>query len=154
MKLFRKVVDERQEQELKRIESGAYYVFLFGLGISILVQRIIFDFDITHIAGELIVLIIGATWAMIGYIRRGIWDYFTKPGVKTYSIYSAVAGIIYGVLGYFRSDVSFLDFLPTFAIRFLWFFVIMFLIIAFTGTIVKMRAKKLQQKYNDEDIKK
>jgi hypothetical protein len=151
MKLFRKVVDERQEQELKRIESGAYYVFLFGLGISILVQLIMFDFDITHIAGELIVLFMGVAWAMIGYIRRGIWDYYTKPGIKSYLICSTIVGLVYGILGYFYSGISFSDFLPTFALRFLWFFVIMFLMLSLLGTIIKMRAEKLQKENEDDN---
>ena len=150
MKLFRKVVDEREEQETKRIESGAYYIMVFALGISVFIQVIIFNFDIAHVAGEIIVLLIGVTWALAGYIRRGIWDNFTRPGVKSYLVYSTIVGIVYGFIGYFRSDISVLNFMPTFAIRFLWIFVIMFLILTFYGTIIKMRTKNLQQIY-DED---
>jgi small neutral amino acid transporter SnatA (MarC family) len=88
MKLFHKLLDERQEQETMRIERGAFYVIFFALAISILVQLMVFNLDITHIAGEIIVLFMGAAWALAGYIRRGIWDNFTKPGIKSYLIYS------------------------------------------------------------------
>ena len=135
-----------------RIESGACYVIILALGISVIVQIIVFDFDIIHIAGEMIVLLIGVAWALIGYIRRGIYDNFTKPGIKSYIAYSAVVGIIYGILGYFRFDSSFSDFLPILAFRFLWLFVIMFVMLSLIGSIIKMRTKKLQQKYEEDDI--
>ena len=73
MKWVRKIVDEREELEIMRIESSSYYVFLFGLGIAIVVQSFVF-WSFEHVIGELIILLAGVGWAMVGYFRKGVWD--------------------------------------------------------------------------------
>ena len=85
MKWFRNLTDEREELELRRIESGAYYVFLLGLDIAIIVQFIIYGISFEHVIGEIIVLLAGVAWVMVGYIRRGIWDLKQNPVQKPMS---------------------------------------------------------------------
>lgn len=153
MKLFRKVVDERQELEMMHIERGAFYVMVFALAIGILIQIFALDFDFTHVAGEFIVLLIGTVWAFIGSIRRGSWDYFTKPGMKAYLIYSIATGLIFGLVApltrYFRYGAPLMDCLRVFAKNFIILFMIAFLTLLLFGTIAKKRQEKLQQKHGD-----
>ena len=156
MKLFRKVLDERQEQEIMRVERTAFWVIFFSLWISVLIQLIVFDFDITHIAGELAVGLIGAIWILIGNFRHGTFDYFTKPGVKAYILYSSIASVTYALLlplrNYIQYGIYFWDSVfRTFAGRFFSFFVFMFVLLSIFGTVSKMRAKKLQKKYEDDN---
>ena len=156
MKLFRKVVDERQEHEMMRIERGAFWVMFFTLWLSVLVQLIVLDSGITYIAGEVIAGLLGAIWLLVGCIRNGFYDYYAKPGLKVYFLYSTVAAFIYAILLPLRNHIQYnIPFwgsvMQTFTIRFLSFFVIMFLAQASIGIIIKSRSKKLQQKYEDSE---
>jgi len=154
MKLFRKIVDERQELEMMRVERGSFWVMLLALVVAILVQLFALGYDFEHIAGEFIVLVIGAVWSTAGYLRRGSWDYFTKPGVKTYALYSLAAGIIFGLVApltrYFRYGAPLLDCLRVFVINFTSVYILAFLTLLLLGTITKKRQKKLQQEYKED----
>lgn len=154
MKNFRKIVDERQEKEMMQIERSGFWIMLFILAGSILVQLIAFDINLLHIAGESVAIIIGCMWIMIGFIRRGLWDYFSKPGTKSYVIYSVTAAFLIGSvlsLPYLRSDISLWSFMQMFAVRFLGFSVLGFLVLSLYGIVVKTRMKKLQEEYEDEN---
>lgn len=154
MKLFRKVIDERQELEMMRVERSSFWVMFVGLAVVITAQVFAFNFDFEHIAGESVVLIIGVAWALIGYIRRGSWDYFTKPGMKSYVLYSIAAAVIFGTFAplkrYLRDGASLTDSLLLFAINFVFLFILVFVSLFLVGTITKKRQNKLQQEYMDE----
>ena len=155
MKWFRKVVDEREELELRRIESSACYVFIFGLGIAIIVQLLAFEMNFEHVVGELTILLIGVGWAMVGYFRKGIWDYRTKPGIKAYVGCSFITALSYVILStlarYFRSEIDFIDCLKYAAVNSIFIFSAVFLVAALFGTITKQRRKKLEQRSEDTD---
>ena len=155
MNWFRNVVDEREDLEAKRIESGAYYVFLFGLGIAIIVQSFIFGISFENVVGELIILLIGVGWAMVGYFRKGIWDYRTKPGIKVYVGTGFVTALVYVIIStlarYFRSEADLLTSLKYAAIGSITIFFVVFIILALVGTITMQRRKKLEQKFEDAD---
>ena len=151
MNWFRKVIDEREELEIKRIESGAYYVFLSGLGIAIVVQVFMFE-SLQYVAGELIVLLAGAGWAMVGYFRKGIWDCRTKPGMKSYIGYSLFFTLVYGIIILvmrFLSGADMLTSLRFAAINSIVMFFALFLLFALLGNIIKWRRKKLEQEFDD-----
>ena len=151
MNWFRKVVDEREELEIKRIESGAYYVFLSGLGIAIVVQAFMFE-SLLYVAGEFIILLAGAGWAMVGYFRKGIWDYRTKPGMKSYIGYSLFVTLVYGIIILVMRFLSGADILASLrfaAINSIVMFFALFLLFALLGTIIKWRRRKLEQEFDD-----
>lgn len=153
MKLFRKVIDERQELEMMRVERVSFWIMFFSLIIAIFVQLLVLGFDFEHVAGEFIILLTVAVWATIGYTRCGAWDYFTKPGMKSYVIYSLGGGFIFGLMvpltWYFKYDTPLLSCLLTFAINFAILFPLLFLTLWLVGSIVKKRQEKLQQEYED-----
>ena len=155
MKWFRKVVDEREELELRRIESSACYVFIFGLGIAIIVQLLAFEMNFEHVVGELTILLIGVGWAMVGYFRKGIWDYRTKPGIKVYAGYCFIAALVYVILStlarYFRSEADLLTCLKYSVINSIIIFSVVFLTLTLFGIVTKRRRKKLEQKFEDAD---
>ena len=154
MKWFRKTVDEREELEIMRIESSAYYVFLFGLAIAIIVQ-VYASGSIEYVVGELIVLLAGVGWAMVGYFRKGIWDYRTKPGIKSYFGYSLIAALTFGILillaRLFLSGEDLLTSLRYFFFYFIIIFSALFLTMALYGNITKRRRKKLEQQFDDTE---
>ena len=155
MKIFRKQIDERQDLELMRIERSGFYVILFALAASILIQAFFFDISLQHIAGESIAILLGACIVMFGYIRRGLWDHFSKPGIKSYLLYSIPVAIIYGLMPLrTHQELPIPELLQLLSFRTLSSFTIMFLLLSLTGKIIKMRAKKLQEDYSDKEDKK
>lgn len=157
MKLFRKVIDERQELEMMRVERVGFWLLYLGLAVAIVVQIFVVDvadFNFADIAGEFIVLIFGCVITLIGHIRRGSWDYFTKPGMKSYLIYSAVVAFIVGTFmplaRFFRQGISFSDSLLVFVTNFAMMFLVSFLLLWLLGSATKRRQKKLEQESEKE----
>jgi len=154
MKIFRKIVDERQERELMRIESIGFHVVIAVLTVSIVVQLFILNTGVYHVIGETVALVIGALWSMMAGVRRGLWDYFSKPGIKTYISYSLIVSFITSIIMTLPGlwvEASFGELAHFFVTRFLGLSVFGFLVFSFYGTLSKMRMKKLQQEYADED---
>jgi hypothetical protein len=152
MKLFRKVVDEREELEMMRVERTSYYVTFAALLIAIIVQNVLYDFELMPIAGEFIALIAGAVWMCIGFVRRGIWDYHTKPGMKTYLVYSLLGALVFGslmpLMRYLADGMTLQLVLPIFAINFVSIFALIFVTMLIYGESVKRRRKKLDEKFD------
>lgn len=155
MKLFRKVVDERQELEMMRIDRSAFYVTFGVLSIVCTVQIFAMDFDFTHVSGEFFALVIGGVWLLIGYIRSGLWGNFTEPGMKSYLLFSAAGAFVFSIpiplRLYFRYKSGLADCILAFGLQFIIIFVAGFLVMAFTGSIIKKRREKLQMKFTDDE---
>ena len=154
MKWFRKVVDEREESELRHIESRAYFVFVLGLGIAIIVQSLV-GMSFEHVLGEFIVLLVGVGWVMAGYFRKGLWDYRAKPGIKAYVGTGFFTALIYMIIStsarYFRSETELLICLKYAAVNSVIIFSAVFSVTMLFGTVTKRRRKKLEQKFEDSD---
>jgi len=154
MKRFRKVVDERQELELLKIGNSSFIVMLISLIIVMIVQMFIFNFELKYLAGYFIVLIIVAIWVVACSIKRGAWEFYTKPGMKSYILYSLVFGIgfslLFTVLWYFRHEISLAHAFRFFVIIFAIISIPMFIIYVILGVIIKKRQQKLQQNFDDD----
>ena len=155
MKMFRKILDERQELEAMRVERGTCWFFFFGLMAAMIVQMFFFGDDFARTAGELVVFVVGCTWMTVGYIRRGIWSYFSTPGMKSYILYSIAVGVIFGpippLMRYFREDAPFSNCLRSFAIDFIVIFILSFILMLLFGAVTKARQRKLQKKYDNDN---
>lgn len=154
MKLFRKIVDERQELELMRIERSSFWVMFFALFAAMLLQSILPDFNIKHIIGEITVLFIVAVWMVTKEIRCGAWDYFTNPGMKAYIVYSLIGGFSGGsivALMYYSKSAPFNVCLKMFSITAIIAFLLCFALLLLAGTAVKRRRELLQQESDAEE---
>jgi len=155
MKFFRKVTDERQNLEAMRVANVAVWIAIIGLAIVSIVQLMAFGFDITHIAGESIVFCVVITYMIIRYYRLGIWDFYSKPGIKSYFIYSLGVMLIYTGISfswrYFGNGASVLDSLLAVAINGMIYSTAVFVVLALIGTLTKKRQKKLTERYADDD---
>jgi len=144
MKLFRNILDERQNLEAMQIQRIGFWIVELGLLAAVIVQ-LIFDAKDTHVAGEFIVMLAGAIWMGIGYFHRGIWDAFTRPGTKSYIFYSVVTGIICGIIlspptMYLRLG-SLLSYLFIFALNFIIIFAVTFILELLYGKVIKAQKK-------------
>ena len=158
MKLFRNLLDERQKLETMRVKSIGFVIVFFGLLVAIIVQGLFLGSKFTHVAGEFIVFLVGGIWATIGYIRCGIWDEFTKPGMKSYIFYSLSGGIIVGFAvsfaQYYRHspyNMPLLYYLQIFAREFAITFALILIVSLLVGVVTKARQRKLLRKYEDDN---
>jgi len=154
MRFFRKVVDERQELEMMRVESVGFRVLIFGLAGSIMIQLLFFNIAPRDVLSEVIVLFIGAGIIAVCSIWRGLWSKYSKPRLKSYVINSIAVGFAYGVVVVFvriQHELSFGELAQIFVVSFLGFTVFMFVIYALLGTITKMRSKKLEQEHGEDE---
>ena len=78
----KKVVDEREQMEMFRIEHYMYWFTFWALLISILVQLIFMDALFRQVAGEWTVFLLMAAGLLIGELAGGHFDYNTRPGWK------------------------------------------------------------------------
>lgn len=156
MKLFKKIVDERQELELLRIERIGFWVLFWGLVIAVHVQLFLDDFDFRHIAGEFILLIIAAIVVVAGCIRKGLWSYSTNPTVKSNIFYSLAGALVFGafsvLMRYKRSGIEIVD-IGGFAIAFLIQTIIIFsagfILLTICGAITNKRKAKIEASLDD-----
>ena len=92
-------LDEMQEQKLLHIEKNGFWFAFWALGISIIVQMILFKGEAaSHIAGEWLVFMCMCVYQVAACLRAGIWDRRLKPDAKTNAIISVIAGLATAVI--------------------------------------------------------
>lgn len=158
MKRIKKIVDERQEKELLRIEHVTFWCIFWTLFISIIVQTVILQAPLAQVAAEGIILMICCIGVTAGCIKKGQWDYFTKPGPGSYLFYSLISSFIGSVIFaaglYIRNEMmkNYPLILLLFAlIVFGVIFALTYSVIALSGYAVKKRRQKLEKKYSDKE---
>ena len=93
-------LDERQEQALLHIEHTGCWIAFWGLLLAILIQLIVYGFDLQVLAGEWIVFMVLCFYISFACMRRGIWDRRLKPNAKTNLIASLAAGVLSGAVSF------------------------------------------------------
>jgi membrane protein DedA with SNARE-associated domain len=157
MKKFKKVIDERQEMELYKIEHLAFWVVYWLLLGAIIIQATFMGAPFIEWAFEWFIFMIASVATLIGCYKKGQWDYYTKPTVKTYLFYSlagsAIFTVVYTIASYFNNDYLKNDLLALFMIAlvlFVFLFMIIFALLAAFGLMTKKRQAKLAQEFDEE----
>ena len=100
MKLYlktRNVFDEREMQEMYRIEHRGLWAMYTLLCASVVVQ-LLFGADMAQMAGEMAVIFIVSVGMIIAYARRGIWDPDGRPSTRGNALYAAISAVGVGVV--------------------------------------------------------
>ena len=109
MKERKSNLDERQEQALLKIEHNGCWLAFWGLLIAMVVQLIVYGFDMKLLAGEWIVFMALCLYIWSSCLKQGIWDRQLKPDRKTNLLASLVAGLAFGALMFFSNWKNFPD---------------------------------------------
>lgn len=159
MKGFKKIVDERQEQELRKVESIGFWAVFWGLIVAIHVQ--IFtaadpEILLRQVAGELAILLLGAVVVLAGCVRKGVWSYRLKPDAKTNLLASLAAAILFSAISTLRLKITYPSVqsitLPvTFLITFASIFIMCFIALTIFAAIIKKRSAKLESSFDEND---
>ena len=96
------LLDEMQEQTMRKIESRGFYVLFIGLFIAMGVQGLMEDGG-GQIAGEFIVSMIGALYVVLASIRQGIWDRHMTTSTGAVLFSSLLAGFCVGIFTFVRN---------------------------------------------------
>lgn len=98
-------LDEMQEQKLLKIESRGYWLAFWGLGLSLLIQQIIYGpgEGMQYMAGEWIVFMAIAIYLSVACMKAGIWDRKLQPTFKDNLLMSIGGGLIGGIVMFFAS---------------------------------------------------
>lgn len=158
MRIFRckKVVDEREEMEMLRVEHYMFWFAFWALLVSIFVQLLVMGADFSQIAGEWTVFMLMAVGTVLGELKGGHFDYTSRPGFESYLRYSAAAGVaVMGMTlfqgiseGYYQEP---LDAVLPLLITGIFTAGVTFLCLAAAGTFVKHRRRKLEEEFDEED---
>jgi hypothetical protein len=158
MKKIKKIVDERQELELLKIEHICFWIVFWALCISIIVQSIILEVSFRQFAAEWIVFMIMCTGVLIGCVKKGVWDYYTEPSMKTYLFTSLAGSAVFSVLfaiskyvnnDYLKDDISMLLLITL--ILFIAIFIAIFTLSAIIGKLVQRKRKLYEQQYGSDE---
>lgn len=154
-KIFAKKVDERQEMDILRVEHYSFYLMYFLLVIEMIIQGIILN-EGDKIFGEWIVFMVVSAFALIGWIRKGVWSYQSRkvPGIKSYIWYSLIAGVVGGILGYcggLRWNAGGLALMANIIIVAGFSFGLAFIAFLIVGSIARKREKKLELEAAEEE---
>ncbi len=154
--LFAKKVDERQEMDLLRVEHNSFYLMYFLLLIEMVIQGVILDGG-DKIFGEWIVFMIVSAFALVGWMRKGVWNYQHRkvPGIKSHLLASLAAGVFGGILGFCgglkRSPGNIPAIMMLVICTAAGTFAATFVICLIGGVIARKREKKLEMEAIEDD---
>lgn len=155
MKKIKKVVDERQEIELLKIEHVGFWIMFWGLCISIIVQTMFMKSTFREFGAEFIIFMISCIIFLIGCIKKGQWDYYTKPCMKTYLMTSIIGTVSFSIIFAISNHIMYKTkglFLAAATLIFAAsIFALIFILMIITGKLIIHQRKKLEQEFNDEE---
>lgn len=148
---MKKIVDERQELELLKIERTGFWILYIALAVDIISKILLLNVSPKQLIGENIAFMAGSITIIIGCAKRGLWDRYSRPGFKSYLIYSLAGSVIFTA---FIGAVLLMRDVPhaiTAAVIFgVSIFVILFVVLALMGVYTKKRNNKLDKEYGDD----
>lgn len=99
MKLFKTEADERQKNELYRIEHLGFWLMYWLMFGAIFIQAFFVEGGFRVFAAEFIIFMSVSLFVLIGCIWRGVWSLHSRkiPGVKKYLMWSLAAAVFLGI---------------------------------------------------------
>lgn len=144
-----KLIDERQEVELLKIEHIGFWFMYYALLSLILVQEMFFLVPLEDMIPEYILFGIGTVTVSIGSARKGIWTRRSKPDMKNYLLSSFSAALLAGFLlmAFLAAQGS--DYVLMIG-AFVATFGVTFILVWLLGIYTKLKQAELEKRF-DED---
>lgn len=155
---IKKIVDERQELELLKIEHVVYWIVFWGLFISLIIQSMFMDVPFQQYLPEFVIFMVSCVGILIGSVRKGQWDFYTRPTMKTYVITAAVGSLVFGIINgvarylrleFFKDKILML--VLTTVIMMVFLFAAIFVLSVLVGNMVKKKRERLAKEYGDDE---
>lgn len=104
--LFAKAWDERQQQDYRRINSGAYNILWGLLLLAILAQVLLFPREPLRWLPEMGIFLLINLYTGIRYYRAGLWSATGQPSRRQSVLGSLAAALILTLLSLLRMALS------------------------------------------------
>ena len=105
LKKGKPVLDEREMQEMYRIEHRGLWL-MYGLLCAAVVIQMIMGAPLAQMAGELIVVLTVSVVMIVSNARHGIWDENARPSVRGNAQTALLAGaVVAAVVSMMKRDV-------------------------------------------------
>lgn len=91
------VLDEREMQEVYRIEHSGLWL-MYALLCAAVVVQLLLGAGMAQMAGEMIVIGVTSVVMIAAYARRGIWDTDARPSVRGNAVYALLAALAVAVV--------------------------------------------------------
>ena len=126
-------------------------MLFFALAADLAVKTLFFQVPFRDLIGENIAFLAGCFTILAGCMKRGLWNYSSKPGLKNYLLSSLTGTLISSLL--FLASLVYRD-IPHAGYAALIFaisiFILMFATLAAIGEYTKKKQAKLEREYEDE----
>lgn len=149
---MKKIVDERQELELMKVERSGFWVLYAAVALDIIFKIIFLGFSPEPLIGETAAFALGSLVILIGCARRGLWNYHAVPTLRGHLLYSTVFSAAFGILFFaavYSKNSKYA--LPAALIFTIFIFIIMFITLFLLGKYTLKRQEKLSKDFSDED---
>lgn len=148
---MKKIVDERQELELMKVERAGFWILFLALAADILIKVLFLGVPVRSLIGENIAFIAGCVTIIIGCTKRGLWTYYSAPCLKDYLVHSIGGTLIFSLLLmaalFLKGARHVLSLTAVFAVI---IFTVMFAVMALMGEYTKKKRDRLEKEYEDE----
>lgn len=91
------VLDEREMQEMYRIEHAGLWL-MYGLLCAAVLVQLLMGAPIAQMAGELVTVIVTSIVMVIANVRHGIWDQSSRPSLRGNAACALGAGVFVAAL--------------------------------------------------------
>lgn len=91
------VLDEREIQEMYRVEHFGLWL-MYGLLCAAVLVQLLAGAPLVQMAGEFAVVIVTSVAMVIANVRHGIWDTDSRPSMRGNAGYSLGAGVCVAVI--------------------------------------------------------
>lgn len=156
-KYLKKKIDERQEADLRRVESYGYWIAFWLLLTSVLIKSVILSRPKAEWFTEWIIFIILAVYGIASFARIGVWTEFsTKPTLRSSAVSSLLGSLGFSVLFTFGSwlksgkAMEWNMLLVLFVSWLAGLFLVLFVTFLALMWVYKARDRRLQKKMDEE----
>lgn len=139
------ILDERQEQTLRKLESRGFWLLWWGLLAIILLQGAMGK-SVVELTAEWLLFLAVCLYMLVECIRNGIWDRHIKPNAGANLAGALVAGAVV-----FFFTLAQRQYWPGALIAGIFAAVLCFIALQFTVLLYKKRHEQLENPEEDED---
>lgn len=158
MRLFGKgkQADERERMEMYRNEHYIFWFWFWTLGLGVVAEKFIMKLPWQNYIVEFIIFLAGAAAVAVLDLRDGHYDYHMEPGWRSYLLYAVGFSVLFtGVVlvgGWYQGWLDGKSQLALVAaVTFAALFVMLYAWMAFIGSYVKRRRRKLEEELDNEE---
>lgn len=139
------ILDERQEQTLRKLESRGFWLLWWGL-LAVLVLQGAMGKSVEELTAEWLLFMAACLYMLVECIHNGIWDRHIKPNAGANLAGSAVAGAVVFLFTFARRN-----YWPGALVAGIITAVLCFGALQFTVLLYNKRHDQLENPEEDED---